>query len=94
MLNTGEIKWVKIKYRDSSLRVFRATIDTSIIRDISGKIPDREIYNEDKTRLERNYLFDVKNEVVVEIPDTAFVSYSDTKPSFDREVDKYANSFI
>lgn len=88
-----DIMWVKVNYLDGSEGIFRGTTSTEIIQEIVGKLPERDIYNDDVSCLRDGYVFNVKTQTVVELGDLDFSTY-ENKPRFNREVDEFANSFL
>lgn len=92
-----DVVWVKMIYPDSSENIFRGTRCVSIIEDIVGNLPDRDVFLETddniKIGMKDNYIFDVKTENFIDSYDTV-VMLSIDKPKFTRRFDRFANSFI
>lgn len=88
------VAWVKLTYRDSSCRILKATRSLEAIEFYNKDLIDRDIYDFENRTLKSGYLFDINNLSIVDVADDVDIEVSKSKPKFDREVDKYASSFI
>lgn len=88
----SDIVWVSLIYNDSSQSIFRATKNREIIESILGRKETRDVF--DGEVLKEGYLFKVNTMVLFEVINVRSIEVSREMPEFEREVDKFANSFI
>lgn len=88
------VLWVKMTYKDSSCRILKATRSLEAIEFYCEKLEDRDVYDFENKVLKPGYLFDVNNCKIVEVGKDVKLEVSKSKPDYDREVDKYASSFV
>lgn len=88
----NDIVFVSITYDDLSCRIIRGTQCQEYIIDILGELPDMDIYT-DTQEIKDNFIFDVTSKKIIDVTGLV-VECSTTKPNFNREVDRFANSFI
>lgn len=89
----NDIVWVKIKYPDESVKITRGTKCVFIIESILGGKPDRDVYSKDGTCVSDNYIFDVETKRFINVEGTE-IECSKEEPELERNIDKFARSFI
>lgn len=89
------VAWLKVTYPDSSCQILRATRSLEIIEFYCEKLDCRDVYDVNNKTLKEGYIFDVKNKQIRELNvENCSIEVSKKKPTFDREVDRFASSFI
>lgn len=89
-----DVKWVSLTYPDHSQRVIRATRCVDLILMIKGSLEDRDVYTSDGSGvIKSDYVFDVKYQRFIEV-EGVVVKEFDSKPKYEREVDRFASRFI
>lgn len=88
----NDIVWVKLVYNDGSESMFRATRNREIIECIIGHTEEKDVFC--GKVLEDKFLFKVENQVLFELIGVKDIIVTEDKPSLERGVDRFANSYI